>query len=231
MRRNRYIGFIVLVCALIYFSFHIYVQLKSKHEVSRTLSSMHYQDMLSSFNDSEIDSNSIIFIGNSLIEGFDLSQFNNPHVVNRGISGDFTRGVIARMDGILKKHPKKMFIEIGINDLIEKVPLETMYSNYDTIIEKIIHASPHTQIYVHSLLPTMLNGSIITSAAKVNERIIKFNAFLVTLSSEYHCTYIDTWSHFAMKDNSMNPTLTTDGVHLTVQGYKIWVSLIENFVN
>jgi lysophospholipase L1-like esterase len=230
MRGAKYITIIVLLCALAYLSFKIYVNWKSTHEVNRTISSLRYQDMLASFNDNEIDTNSIVFLGNSLTEGFDLSQFNNPHTVNRGISGDFTAGLIARMDGIIKKYPKKIFIEIGINDLIEKISPEAMYSNYDTILKKINRISPRTRIYIHSLLPTLLNGSIITSAADVNKRVKEFNILLVKLSEKYNCTYIDTWSHFVMKDNSMNPDLTTDGIHLKSEGYKVWVGVIEKMV-
>ena len=231
MRGAKYITIIVLLCALAYLSFKIYVNWKSTREVNRTISSLRYQDMLASFNDNEIDTNSIVFLGNSLTEGFDLSQFNNPHTVNRGISGDFTAGLIARMDGVLKKHPKKIFIEIGINDLIEKVTPRTMLSNYDTILEKIKQASPRTRIYIHSLLPTMLHGSMITSEADINKRVVEFNSLLVKLSVKYDCVYIDTWRQFAMKDYSMNPLLTTDGIHLKPIGYKIWARAIEGYIN
>jgi lysophospholipase L1-like esterase len=231
MREIRYITYIVLSCILLFVGYKVYVKWKSEHEVSRTINTMRYQDMVASFNDSEIDTSTIVFLGNSLIEHFNLSQFNNPHIVNRGISGDFTEGVITRMDGIITRHPKKIFLEIGINDLIEKIALKTIGNNYEIILEKIIKVSPKTQIFIHSLLPTKLHGSIITSANNINQRVMEFNNMLLNLSEKYHCTYIDTWSHFATKDNSMNPSLTDDGIHLTPEGYKIWVAVIKNLVN
>jgi len=188
-------------------------------------------DRLAIFDDKYIDSNSIVFLGNSLIANFDLEQFNNPHTVNRGISGDFTEGVIKRMNGIINKHPKKIFIEIGINDLVEKVPLGTIAHNYDTILQKISVVSPQTKVYIFSLLPTKLHRSILTSAANVNKRVVKFNAILAKFPKKYHCTYIDTWSHFVTKDNSMDTKVTTDGIHLTEEGYKIWRNLITDLVN
>ena len=231
MREVRYIVYFVLSCMLLYIGYLGYANWEKKHQVSKTLSSVYYRDKLSSFNDNEIDTASIVFIGNSLIDNFNLSPFNNPHIINRGISGDFTEGVIARMDGIIAKHPKKIFLEIGINDLIEKIALRTIGNNYKIILEKIIKASPHTHIYIHSLLPTMLKSSITTSGDDVNRRVVEFNNILLNFSVKYHCTYIDTWSHFATKDNSMNPLLTDDGIHLTQDGYKVWADVIKGLVN
>ena len=231
MREIKYIAYIVLSCILLYFGYLGYVKWKSGHEVIRTINTMRYQDMVASFKDSEIDTSSIVFLGNSLTEHFNLSQFNNPHVINRGISGDFTEGVIARMDSIISRHPKKIFIEIGINDLIEKIALKTIGNNYEIILQKIIKASPRTQIFIHSLLPTMLHSSISTSSDDVNKKVMEFNNILLNLSEKYHCTYIDTWSHFATKDNCMNPSLTDDGIHLTLDGYKVWVAVIKDLVN
>jgi len=230
MHKARYILFVILSCLALYISFRIYVPWKTKHEIKRTLSSKPYMDRMGLFNNTLIDSNSIVFLGNSLIANFDLSLFNNPHTVNRGISGDFTEGVIKRMDGIIKHHPKKIFIEIGINDLVEKVPLQVMQDNYDTILQKIANVSPHTEVYIFSLLPTIMHGGIITGQRSVNNRVIKFNWLLKKFPEKHHCTYIDTWSHFASKDNSMNPALTTDGIHLTDEGYRIWRSIIEDLV-
>lgn len=231
MNKVKYIVWVLLCGLVLYAGFKIFVRLKTQYEICITLTSPRYLERLASFNNMEIDSNSIVFIGNSLIEGFDLSVFNNPHTVNRGISGDFTSGVIARIDSVLKRHPKKVFVEIGINDLIEKVPLKTMLANYDTILQKITAQCPTAKIYVHSLLPTKLNGSLLTPSSDVNARVVEFNAQLLVLSQKHHCTYIDTWSHFTAKDNSMNPAITTDGIHLTEDGYKIWVGLIVKMVN
>ena len=40
-------------------------------------------------------------------------------LVNRGISGDFTNGVLARLEEITHYKPKAIFLLIGVNDLFE----------------------------------------------------------------------------------------------------------------
>ena len=77
-----------------------------------------------------IDDNSIVFLGNSLINNFELAElFQNLKIKNRGISGDKIDGVINRLDPIIRLKPNKIFIEIGINDLGYR-------SNKDVVLTK-----------------------------------------------------------------------------------------------
>lgn len=60
----------------------------------------------------------IIFLGNSITNGGEWAELlGNPHVKNRGISGDRTDGVLDRLHVITKGKPAKIFLLIGINDL------------------------------------------------------------------------------------------------------------------
>jgi hexosaminidase len=221
----------LLFSFVVFLAFLIYVHCKTDYEIRRTLNTDIYKQKLAGLSKDRIDSNSIVFIGNSLIDDFNLSVFNNPNVVNQGISGDFTAGLINRINKVLERHPAKLFIEIGINDLIEKVSLQTIFTNYDTILHRVTTISTRSKVYVHSLLPTLRPRSLITTSTEVNKRVMKFNLMLLGLAQKYHVTYIDTWSHFAMKDNSMNPAISTDGIHLTPEGYLIWSNLIKDAVN
>ena len=41
-------------------------------------------------------------------------NLSNPHVINRGISGDVTYGILARLDEVLASKPAKIFILAGL---------------------------------------------------------------------------------------------------------------------
>ena len=67
-----------------------------------------------------INNSSVVFLGDSLTEGFDLERyFPTANVVNRGLSGDTTYQVRYRMDEIVIANPAKLFLMIGINDLFQ----------------------------------------------------------------------------------------------------------------
>jgi len=57
-----------------------------------------------------ISSDDIVFLGNSITDGAEWGElFADIHVKNRGISGDITDGVLARLGNILRGKPKKIY--------------------------------------------------------------------------------------------------------------------------
>ncbi|WP_317110333.1 hypothetical protein [Chroococcidiopsis sp. SAG 2025] len=58
-------------------------------------------------------------MGDSLTDECEWSELlENPHIKNRGISGDTTMGVLNRLEDIVSSQPAKIFIMIGINNFI-----------------------------------------------------------------------------------------------------------------
>ena len=58
-------------------------------------------------------------------------------VVNASISGETTHGAQSRLDNLLKKHsPEIVIIELGGNDGLRGLSLESMYTNLAGIIEQ-----------------------------------------------------------------------------------------------
>ena len=65
------------------------------------------------------DSSDILFIGDSFIDNFLIGEMsNNTAIKNRGIQGEFTSGLLNLLPSITKIAPSKIFIYIGINDII-----------------------------------------------------------------------------------------------------------------
>ena len=63
---------------------------------------------------------SVIFLGDSITDSAEWSElFGDLHVLNRGISGDNTAGVLNRFGEIIQRKPAEVFLMIGIDDLAE----------------------------------------------------------------------------------------------------------------
>ena len=61
------------------------------------------------------------------------------HVINASISGDTTAGANARLENQLKAaHPDIAIIELGGNDGLRGLPLNEMYQNLSTIINRLL---------------------------------------------------------------------------------------------
>ncbi|MFK5982784.1 MAG: GDSL-type esterase/lipase family protein, partial [Flavobacteriaceae bacterium] len=150
---------IIVICLIIFVAVkgNSYIKTVVKEYVAN-----HYQQKASMFEEMENKSNSIVFLGDSIIEGANWNElFNNPNIVNRGISGDNTEGVLNRIEEIIRLQPSKLFIAIGTNGISQGVSTEQIINNYRVIIETVQENSPQTKIFVHSLLPVSLPSNSI----------------------------------------------------------------------
>ena len=177
------------------------------------------------------DSNSIIFLGNSLTQNFEVTELlKDLRIKNRGIYGDFTAGVLNRITPIIQTHPKKVFIEIGLNDLLHNIPRDTVIRNYQKIIDTLQVGGSKTKVYVQSLLP-ILNTGEAANLPNINDDIRFINESLKQYALNNKAGYVDLYSSFAL-NGTINPTyFTSDGEHLSGEGYLLWANLIKPFVN
>lgn len=180
-----------------------------------------------------VTSEDIIFLGNSITNGSEWSElFGNPHIKNRGISGDTTMGVYDRLDAILKGNPAKIFLLIGINDVSRGIPADTIVRNIGMIVEKVKKDSPRTRLYLQSVLPVTdhykLFGGHTSRAAMVPE----INKGLKTLAEKNGATYVDLYSQFLdPATGKLNIEYTNDGLHMLGKGYLKWKEVVTPYVN
>lgn len=175
----------------------------------------------------------IIFLGNSITNGAEWSElFGNPHVKNRGISGDVCYGVYDRLDAILKGKPAKIFLMIGINDVSAGTPADTIVARTGLIIRKIKADSPRTGIYLQSVLPVTDHYNKFQGHTSRWQVIPVINKGLMSLAGQEGVTYIDLYTHFVdAATGKMNPAYTNDGLHLLGKGYLKWVEIVRPYIN
>ena len=173
----------------------------------------------------------VIFLGNSLTELFDFNEyFADTSLLNAGIVGDFSEGLTRRIETIARLQPEKLFIEIGINDMIEKIPLSTICKNYMRVIKTMQQKSPQTQLFIQSNLPVILKiPSFLASSEEVNQRVIEQNEHLKTLAKELKVTYIDIHTSF-IRDQNLSELFVWDGIHLSERGYGIWKNILMPYL-
>jgi hexosaminidase len=219
--------FILLIVGV--FSFSLYRRYKIRRIIEVTLSSPHWKERMALFNAQPRTQGRIVFLGNSLTELFDLRILGDSSIINRGITGDFSEGIRKRLAEVISLHPSRLFIEIGINDLVEHVSVKEVTRNYKAIIDEVKEKSPQTRIYIQSVLPVRMEDSWLTSSKDVNEVVLEENEALKSLALEEKVTYVDLHDNFVM-NGVINPRLTWDGVHLVDEGYTIWKNLLTPYL-
>ncbi len=84
-----------------------------------------------------------MFLGNSITEmGNWKNVLNDTTVINRGIGGDITYGVLKRLKDITDRRPSKLFILLGINDIGKDIPDAVIADNYLKIRQGGTHQMP-----------------------------------------------------------------------------------------
>jgi lysophospholipase L1-like esterase len=162
-----------------------------------------------------------VFLGDSLTnEGEWSDWFPDLKVRNRGISSDTTTGILRRLEPILKGQPQRIFLMIGINDLVvqQKSP-ERVLAHYEQILKTFRERSPQTQVVVQSVLPVVM----IPNAVHLNRKIQHLNIHLQDLAQQFGHPYIDLHSQF-LHEGELDRACTTDGVHLNGEGYARWAA-------
>ncbi len=98
----------------------------------------------------------VLFLGDSITQGVEWSElFPELWTQNRGINGDTTEDVLARLDEALQ-NPIAVSLLIGTNDLHTHRRLKDpdgIVSRVEQIIDRIKTAAPHAQIFVNSITP------------------------------------------------------------------------------
>jgi lysophospholipase L1-like esterase len=188
--------------------------------------SPYYLDRTSLFEVLPRSQNEIIFVGDSLTNRGEWSElFENPNIKNRGINGDNTYGLLKRLDQLTASRPSKIFIMLGINDLISRENLEQITYKYRLILKTIKQLIPSTQVFVQSVLPVNNRTKFILD----NNDVIAFNNKLKGLANEFKYEYVDLYSAFAI-DNQLPEQYTNDGIHLNGTGYLVWKQVISKYI-
>ena len=188
----------------------------------------HTTQRLEQFKKQPVTQRGIIFLGNSITEmGNWAGLLNDTTVLNRGIGGDITYGVLKRIDDVIIRQPKKLFILLGINDIGKDIPDSVIAYNYFKIISKIKAGSPTTKIYVQSILPINPTMKNFPQHYDKAEHIPRVNAMLKTKAATLGYTYINLHPLFVDKQNRLDAKYTIEGLHLKPEAYIVWVDYLK----
>jgi len=188
----------------------------------------HTPQRLAQFAKERIVPGRIIFLGNSITEMGDWKKvLNDSTVINRGIGGDITYGVLKRLRDITDRNPSKVFILLGINDIGKDIPDVVIADNYLKIVREIHDKCPKTEIYVQSVLPVNPGLPRFPQHYDKQEHILALNKLLASHAKEGNYTYIDIFHLFADAQGRLDSQYTYEGLHLRPPAYTIWVDYLK----
>ena len=170
------------------------------------------------------ETKTIVFFGDSITAGYGLDpdeaypaliqkkidEAKLPgRVINAGLSGETTAGGLRRLDWVLKQPVDIFVLELGGNDGLRGIPLESSRSNLQTMIERVRGRYPHVTVVLAGMqLPTNLGPDYTR----------QFAAIFPDLAAAKHTLLIP---FLLDKVGGVQNLNQADGIHPTAEGHQI----------
>lgn len=177
----------------------------------------------------------------AILLGDSLSQWFPPELLpqklewlNQGISGEGSMGLLRRLKVIDRTDPQLILVMIGINDLIRGEAEETLVANQLEIVRSLKQNHPNSKIILQSILPHSDEKATWERRDRLlavpNAKIQKINQRLQIIAKEQKVYYLDLHPLFTDAQDNLRMDLTTDGLHLSPQGYQVWSVALKFFL-
>ena len=183
-----------------------------------------------------------LFTGSSLMEMFPVTEFclneGYPIAYNRGIGGYTTDDFLAAVDVmLLEPQPKKLFINIGTNDIREYPEGQDWFAhlseNYRKICEIIRDQLPETIVYMMAYYPVnedKLREISQTPPFRTNEGVRKANQMVAALAEEFGFRYIDVNDGLKDARGQLQAEHTRDGIHFDAAAYRTVFDRLKQYL-
>ncbi|HVV55559.1 MAG TPA: GDSL-type esterase/lipase family protein [Mucilaginibacter sp.] len=188
----------------------------------------HTPQRIAQFEKQPIVTGRVIFLGNSITEMGDWKKATgDTTVINRGIGGDITFGVLKRLKDITDRQPSKVFMLLGINDIGKDIPDAVIADNELKIVNEIHNKCPQTKIYVESVLPVNPTVMNFPQHYDKEEHVLALDKLLKANAKKGNYTYIDIFHLFVDPSGRLKAEYTYEGLHLKPPAYIIWVDYLK----
>ena len=176
----------------------------------------------------------VVFMGNSITEGWrylDSAFFVGRNYYGRGISGQTTGQMLLRFrEDVINLKPEVVVILAGINDIAQNngpAKIEDIFGNIKSMAE--LARLYHIKVVISSILP----ASKIPWRPIIDPKpgVATMNRLLKTYCEENHLVYLDYYSAMVNDKAGLPANLSKDGVHPTLDGYKVMEPLAEKAID
>lgn len=174
--------------------------------------------------------NRIVFMGNSITEGWKNSRpefFEGKSYINRGIGGQTTPQMLLRFrQDVIDLKPSVVVILAGINDIAGNTGPSTIDMIMDNLISMSeLAISNHIKVIFCSVLPA--KDFPWRPGLEPADKVIKLNALLQSFAKDHNLVFVDYFSVMVDENKGLKDDLGYDGVHPNAMGYSIMEPLVK----
>lgn len=161
-----------------------------------------------------------LLVGDSLSLWYPSSDLpQGSFWLNQSISGENTSQILQRLDYFQETRPQTIYVMAGINDLRQGTDPLVVVKNIRAIAQQLKQDHPQAKIILQSILPTQ--------DETLNVKIRPLNRAIVEIAETEKIYYLDLHASFVNPQGQIPDNLTTDGIHLSPQGYSLWRNILN----
>jgi lysophospholipase L1-like esterase len=190
-----------------------------------------YQNENATLNPLEPGQKRIVFMGDSITEGWPfLDFFAGKTYVNRGISGQTTPQMLIRFrPDVIALKPSVVVIMAGINDIAGNTGPSTLEMiTYNIFSMAELAKANNIKVILCSVLPAFdfpwRPGSFPA------EKVVTLNKMIKKYADTNGILYLDYYSAMVNDQKGLNATYSGDGVHPNKTGYEVMNPLVEKAI-
>ena len=187
-----------------------------------------YQHRIQHFERLDEQPGSIIFLGDSQVAQAEWHELfaQKVAVLKRGTAAECTLGVMGRLPEILRHKPLKIFLLVGVNDLIFGQKPADIARVYRRIVQKIRTESPDSELYLQWVLPV---NNALRNTGTTNAEITVLNAQIAQIARDFALPFVDLATPLQDADGNLAVKFSQDGLHLNGAGYAVWKKAIQPY--
>lgn len=178
----------------------------------------------------------VVFMGDSITDGWRLNEyFTGKDYVNRGISGQISSQMLARMKAdVMDLKPQAMVFLGGTNDIARGTPLTVIQNNIAMICDLADFA--RIKVILASVLPIHdynmnVNPSFQMSKTRPPETIRNLNAWIKTFAENRKYTFLNYYDSMRDGSGQLRKDLAEDGLHPNATGYRLMAPLVQRAID
>jgi lysophospholipase L1-like esterase len=165
----------------------------------------------------------LVVFGDSITEWAPWADiFRDVSMVNRGLAGDTTAGMLRRIDTTLNVNPKLICFMAGINDLAQGYSVKQAFTNYVEIVDTWLKQG--IKVVVQS---TLFVGD---SLQGLNTQVEELNSQLKRYCHEHGVQFLDV-NEVLAPNGVLLDDFSCDDLHLNAKAYQQWSSLLVPVVH
>lgn len=172
------------------------------------------------------DPERVVFMGDSITEGW-ASLADNPHYVNRGISGQTTAQMLVRFRAdVLALKPRLVVLLAGTNDIAGntgKASVDEIAGHLRSMVQ--LARAEGVRVVLCSLLP--VKAYPWSPEVRPVPQVAALNRQLQALARQYGAGWVDYFSPLADREKGLPQAYSGDGVHPNDAAYRVMRGLVD----